>query len=98
MKKNEYLPIGHLMLYRTMNEKGGILNTGGKFLIRIVYNHILITIPVDNGTKIGNLQLKVSKCIKLPPNNFIMTGISEQNDIFLINVGDKLLGLMKKRS
>jgi hypothetical protein len=96
MKKNKYLPIGHLMLYRTMHEKGGILNTGGKFLTQIVYNRILITIPVDNGTKIDNLQPKVSKYIKLPPNNFIMAGISEQNGIFLINVNDKLLEPVKK--
>jgi hypothetical protein len=65
-------------------------------LIQVKYNEINLFIIVDENTIVGEIQVLVAKYIDLYPNKFIMTGVSKKDTIYLINVDDQIMKLIKK--
>jgi hypothetical protein len=64
-------------------------------IIQIKYKKDELFIPIDENTKIGEIQILISKYINLYPNKFIMTGADKKDNIYLINVDDYAMKLMK---
>jgi hypothetical protein len=83
-------------LYHTNELKGGILNVDETILIQVKYEEIDLFIPIDENTIVGEIQVLVVNYIDLNPNKFIMTGISKKDIIYLINVDECVMKLIKK--
>jgi hypothetical protein len=95
--ENKYiLTEGFYSLYHTSELKGEMLNIAGTILIQVKYEEIDLFIPIDENTIVGEVQVLVAKYIDLYPNKFIMTGISKKDIIYLINVDDSVIKLIKK--
>jgi hypothetical protein len=73
-----------------------MLNVAGIILIQVKYEEIDLFIPIDENTIVGEIQVLVAKYIDIYPNKFIMTGINKKDMIYLINVDDSVMKLIKK--
>jgi hypothetical protein len=83
-------------IYHTNEFKEGLLNVAGTMLIQVKYNEKELFIPINENAIVGEIQVLVAKYIDLYPNKFIMTGISKKDNIYLINVDDQIMKLIKK--
>jgi hypothetical protein len=96
LENEDVLTEGFYTLYHTNDLKGGILNATGTILLQIYYEEIEIFIPIDENTIVGEIQNLAAKCVNIPPNKFIMTGADKKENIYLINVDDNVMKLIKK--
>jgi hypothetical protein len=96
LDNKDVLTEGFYSLYHINELKGGMLNVAGTILIQVKYEEIDLFIPIDENTIVGEIQVLVAKYICVYPNKFIMTGISKKDMIYLINVDDSVMKLIKK--
>jgi hypothetical protein len=96
LENEDVLTEGLYSIYHTNEFKGGLLNVTGTMLIQVKHNEKELFIPINENTIVGEIQVLVAKYIDLYPNKYIMTGISKKDTIYLINVDDQVIKLIKK--
>jgi hypothetical protein len=96
LENKDVLTEGFYSLYHTSELKGRMLNIAGTILIQVKYEEIDLLIPIVENTIVEEIQVLVAKYINSYPNKFIMTGISKKDVIYLINIDDCVMKLIKK--
>jgi hypothetical protein len=95
LNNEDILTEGFYTFYHTNELKGRILSAAGTMILQICYDEIELYIPVDENMMVGEIQNLISEYINMAPNKFIMTGNDRKENIYLINVDDNILMLMK---
>jgi hypothetical protein len=95
LKNEDVLTEGFYSIYHTNELKGGLLNIAGTILIQIKFEETEFFIPIDENTIIGEIKILVAKYINLYPNKFIMTSADKKDKIYLINVDDQVMKLIR---
>jgi hypothetical protein len=96
LENKDVLTEGFYSLYHTNDLKRRMLRITGAILIQIRYKDINLFILIDENMIVGEIQVLAAKYINLFPNKFIMKGISKKDNIYLINVDDCVMKLIKR--
>jgi hypothetical protein len=96
LENKDVLTDGFYTLDHINDLKGGMLSAAGTILIQICHEEKNIFIPNDENMIVGEIQILAGKYINIPPNKFIMTGTYNKENIYLINVDDKVMKLIKR--